>query len=141
VAPHVDGDRVRYLGPVGSDKRSEVLGGADALLHLIHFDEPFGLSMIEAMACGVPVIAIGRGSVPEIVVNGETGFVVSDRDAAAAAVERIGSLDRAAVRKHVEARFSVDRMTDEYLDVYQEVLRDHRSRTIGRSGRALSRAP
>jgi len=141
VALHVDGDRVRYLGPVGPDKRSEVLGGADALLHLIHFDEPFGLSMIEAMACGVPVIAIGRGSVPEVVVNGETGFVVSDRDAAAAAVERIGTLDRAAVRKHVEARFSVDRMTDAYLRVYQEVLQNHRSRTPGRSGRALSRAP
>ena len=141
VAPHVDGDRVRYLGPVGSDKRSEVLGGADALLHLIHFDEPFGLSMIEAMACGVPVIAIGRGSVPEIVVNGETGFVVSDRDAAVAAVERIGTVDRAAVRKHVEARFSVDRMTDAYLRVYQEVLRHHRSQATGRSTRAISNVP
>ena len=141
VAPHVDGDRVRYLGPVGSDKRSEVLGGADALLHLIHFDEPFGLSMIEAMACGVPVIAIGRGSVPEIVVNGETGFVVSDRDAAAAAVERIDTVDRAAVRKHVEAHFSVDRMTDAYLRVYQEVLRHHRSQATGRSTRAVSNIP
>ena len=141
VAPHVDGDRVRYLGPVGSDRRSKVLGGADALLHLIHFDEPFGLSMIEAMACGVPVIAIGRGSVPEIVVNGETGFVVSNRDAAAAAVERIGTVDRAAVRKHVEARFSVDRMTDAYLRVYQEVLRHHRSQKTGRSTRALSNVP
>jgi glycosyltransferase involved in cell wall biosynthesis len=133
VAPHLDGDRVRYLGPVGCDKRNEVLSGADALLHLIHFDEPFGLSMIEAMACGVPVIAIGRGSVPEIVENGETGFVVSDRDAAAAAVERIGALDRAAVRRHVEARFSVDRMVDEYLRVYQEVLQHHRSQATGRS--------
>ncbi len=141
VAPHVDGDRVRSLGPVGPDKRNEVLGGAAALLHLIHFDEPFGLSMIEAMACGVPVIAIGRGSVPEIVVNGETGFVVSNLETAAAAVERIGALDRAAVRKHVEAHFSVDRMTDEYLLAYQEVLRNHRSRTIGRSVRALSSAP
>jgi len=141
VAPHVDGDRVRYLGPVGADKRSEILGGADALLHLIHFDEPFGLSMIEAMACGVPVIAIGRGSVPEIVVNGETGFVVSDRQAALAAVERLGALDRAAVRKHVEARFSAERMTDAYLRVYQEVLRHHRSRATERSTRALLKVP
>jgi glycosyltransferase involved in cell wall biosynthesis len=141
VAPHVDGDRVRYLGPVGPDKRSEVLGGADALLHLIHFDEPFGLSMIEAMACGVPVIAIGRGSVPEIVVNGETGFVVTDEDTAVVAVERIGALDRAAVREHVEARFSVDRMTDAYLGVYQEVLRHHRSRATGRSTSALLKGP
>ncbi len=141
VAPHIDGDRVRYLGPVGPDKRNEVLGGADALLHLIHFDEPFGLSMIEAMACGVPVIAIGRGSVPEIVVNGETGFVVSDVDTAVVAVERIGALDRAAVREHVEARFSVDRMTDAYLGVYQEVLRHHRPRATGRFARALSKVP
>ncbi len=141
VAPHVDGDRVRYLGPVGPDKRNEVLGGADALLHLIHFDEPFGLSMIEAMACGVPVIAIGRGSVREIVSDGETGFVVSDRDSATAAVDRIGGLDRVAMRKRVEARFSVDRMTDEYLRVYQEILRQHRSRTAGRSARALSSTP
>ncbi len=141
VAPHVDGDRVRYLGPVGADKRSEILGGADALLHLIHFDEPFGLSMIEAMACGVPVIAIGRGSVPEIVVNGETGFVVNDRQAALAAVERLGALDRAAVRKHVEARFSAERMTDAYLRVYQEVLRHHRSRATERSTRALLKVP
>jgi glycosyltransferase involved in cell wall biosynthesis len=141
VAPHVDGDRVRYLGPVGSEKRSEVLGGADALLHLIHFDEPFGLSMIEAMACGVPVIAIGRGSVPEIVVNGETGFIVTDRDTAVAAVERIDAVGRAAVRKHVETRFSVDRMTEAYLRVYQEVLRHHRSRATGRSTRTLSNVP
>jgi glycosyltransferase involved in cell wall biosynthesis len=93
------------------------------------------------MACGVPVIAIGRGSVPEIVVNGETGFVVSDRDAAAAAVELIGALDRAAVRKRVEDRFSVDRMTDAYLRVYQEVLRHHRSPATGRPPRALSKGP
>ncbi len=111
------------------------------MLHLIHFDEPFGLSMIEAMACGVPVIAIGRGSVPEIVVNGETGFVVSDLDAAAAAVERIGAVDRAAVRKHVEARFSVDRMTDAYLRAYQEVLRHYRSQATGRSTRVISNVP
>ncbi|MBW2290559.1 MAG: glycosyltransferase, partial [Deltaproteobacteria bacterium] len=104
-------------------------------------DEPFGLSMIEAMACGVPVIAIGRGSVPEIVVNGETGFVVSDRQAALAAVERLGALDRAAVRKHVEARFSAERMTDAYLRVYQEVLRHHRSRATERSTRALLKVP
>jgi glycosyltransferase involved in cell wall biosynthesis len=97
--------------------------------------------MIEAMACGVPVIAIGRGSVREIVSDGETGFVVSDRDAAAAAVDRIGALDRVAVRKRVETRFSVDRMTDEYLRVYQKILRQHQSRTAGRSARALSSTP
>ncbi len=123
VAPHIDGDRICYLGSVGPDKRAEILGGAEALLHLIGFDEPFGLSMIEAMACGVPVIAIGRGSVPEIVVDGETGFIVTDLEEATVAVQRIGQLDRSAARKHVEDHFSAERMTDGYLRVYQEVLR------------------
>jgi glycosyltransferase involved in cell wall biosynthesis len=123
VAPHIDDDRVRYLGSVGPDKRAEVLAGAAALLHLIDFDEPFGLSMIEAMACGVPVIAIGRGSVPEVVVDGVTGFIVSDLDTATTAVRHIDDLDRRAVRRHVEDHFSVERMTDGYLRVYDKVLR------------------
>jgi len=127
VAPHIDGDQVCYIGSVGPDKRAEVLGAADALLHLISFDEPFGLSMVEAMACGVPVIAIGRGSVPEIVVNAETGFIVTDLDEATAAVQRLDELDRSAPRKHVEDHFSRERMTDGYLRVYQEVLRRSRN--------------
>jgi len=121
VSPHIDDDHVRYIGSVGPDKRAEVLGGAVALLHLIDFDEPFGLSMVEAMACGVPVIAIGRGSVPEVVVDGVTGFIVTDLDTATAAVQRIHELDRVAARKHVEDHFSVERMTDGYLRVYHEV--------------------
>jgi glycosyltransferase involved in cell wall biosynthesis len=128
VAPHIDGDRVCYLGSVGPDKRAEVLGGAAALLHLISFDEPFGLSMVEAMACGAPVIAFGRGSVPEVVVDGETGFIVADLDEAIAAVQRLDELDRSAARKHIEDHFSTERMTDGYLGVYQEVLRRFRSR-------------
>jgi glycosyltransferase involved in cell wall biosynthesis len=71
IAPHIEGDQICYLGSMGPDERAEVLGRADALLHLISFDEPFGLSMIEAMACGVPVIGSGRGSVPEVVVDGK----------------------------------------------------------------------
>ncbi len=122
VAPHVDGDRVAYVGSVGPDERAKVLGGAYALLHLIGFDEPFGLSMIEAMACGVPVIAIGRGSVLEVVTDGESGFIVSDLDAATAAVARIVDLDRSAVRRHAERHFSAERMTEDYLRVYREVL-------------------
>ena len=100
-----------------------MLGAAAALLHLISFDEPFGLSMVEAMACGVPVIAIGRGSVPEVVVDGVTGFVVADLDEATAAVERLDQLDRSAARRHVEHHFSAERMADGYLSVYREVLR------------------
>jgi glycosyltransferase involved in cell wall biosynthesis len=123
VSPHVDGDRVCYIGSVGPERRSEVLGGAVALLHLIEFDEPFGLSMVEAMACGVPVIAIGRGSVPEVVVDGVTGFIVSDLDSASAAVQRVGNLDRAAARRHVERHFSVPQMTEGYLRVYEKARR------------------
>ena len=123
VAPHIDGDRVRYIGSVGPDKRAEVLGGAVGLMHLIDFDEPFGLSMVEAMACGTPVIAVGRGSVPEVVVDGVTGFIVTDLDTATAAVQRIDELDRLAARKHVEDHFSAERMTDGYLRVYQDVRR------------------
>jgi glycosyltransferase involved in cell wall biosynthesis len=123
ISPHIDDDRVRYIGSVGPDERAEVLGGAVALLHLINFDEPFGLSMVEAMACGVPVIGIGRGSVPEVVVDGVTGFVVSDLDAATTAVQRVDELDRLAARKHVEDHFSAERMTDGYLRAYQEVRR------------------
>ena len=133
IAPHIDGDRVRYLGSVGPRARDGLLGGADALLHLIRFDEPFGLSMVEAMACGVPVIAIGRGSVPEIVVDGETGFIVSDLDAAAAAVERVCELDRKTARRHVEDRFSAASMVDGYLRAYDEVLRRHRPARVAQA--------
>ena len=115
VAPRVDGERVRYLGPVGPDRRGDLLGGALALVHLVNFDEPFGFSVIEAMACGTPVIAHARGSLPELVRPGENGFLVSSLDEAAAAVDAAGDLDRAAVRASVEERFSGGRMVDEYL--------------------------
>ena len=122
VRPHLDDDRVRYLGPVAAEDRDRVLGGADALLHLVSFAEPFGLSMVEAMACGTPVIATPLGSVPEVVADGRTGFVVEGVDAAVAAVGRLGELSRADCRAHVEERFSVDRMVDGYLEVYRDVL-------------------
>ena len=98
VEPHLDGDRVRYVGPVGAEERSAVLGGAHALLHLIDFDEPFGYSVVEAMACGTPVIAHDRGSMGELITDGRTGFVVSGIDDAVRAVEAAGSLDRGAIR-------------------------------------------
>jgi glycosyltransferase involved in cell wall biosynthesis len=122
VAPHLDGDRVRYVGSVGPAERDELLGSALALLHLVEFAEPFGLSMIEAMACGTPVIARRRGSVPEVVDEGITGFVVDDVARAIDAVGRIGALDRRAVRARVAERFSRDRMVDDYLRVYERVL-------------------
>jgi glycosyltransferase involved in cell wall biosynthesis len=122
VRPHLDDDRVRYLGPVGPQERDQVLGGADALLHLVSFAEPFGLSMVEAMACGTPVIATPLGAVPEVVSDGVTGWLVDDVDAAVRAVGRLGELDRADCRDRVEQRFSVERMVDGYLEVYRSLV-------------------
>jgi glycosyltransferase involved in cell wall biosynthesis len=100
----------------------ELLGGAAALLHLIEFDEPFGLSVVEAMASGTPVVATPRGSMPELVEEGVTGFLVTGPEAAVAAVERAGGLDRAAIRARAVARFSRDRMVDAYLEAYRRLL-------------------
>jgi glycosyltransferase involved in cell wall biosynthesis len=122
VAPRVDGDRVRYLGPVGPDRRGELLGGARALVHLVNFEEPFGFSVVEAMACGTPVVARPRGSLPELVRSGENGFLVASLDEAAAAVDASPGLDRARVRASVERRFAAGRMVDEYLALYRRLV-------------------
>jgi hypothetical protein len=93
-----------------------------ALLHLITFDEPFGLSVVEALACGTPVIAFNRGSMPELIDDGVTGFLVDTLDQAVDAIKRIGDIDRAACRSAVSERFVVDRMADRYLDLYRSIL-------------------
>ena len=122
VAPHVDGAIVRYHGAVGGAARVRALGQARALLHLINFDEPFGLSVIEAMACGTPVIAMRRGSMPELIEHGVNGFLVDSLEEAAAAIDRVGEIDRAACRRTVVERFSVERMAGEYLALYRRIL-------------------
>ncbi len=122
VAPLLDRRRIVFHGPVGGRKRQEALGNARALLHLINFDEPFGLSVVEAMACGTPVIARRRGSMSEIVEPGVNGFLVDDLAEAAQAIERVDTLDRAAVRRTVVERFSVERMADDYISLYREIL-------------------
>ena len=123
VAPRLDGERVSFIGAASAEERSEVLGGGHALLHPIGFDEPFGYSVVEAMACGTPVIAFRRGSMGELIEDGKTGFLVDDVAGAVAAVERAATLDRAAIRARAVARFGVARMVDEYLAAYAEVLR------------------
>ena len=122
VEPYLDGDAIEYVGAVGPARRAEVLGGALALLHLISFDEPFGLSMVESLACGTPVIAFGRGSIPEIVKHGETGYIVADLEQAAEVVAEIRTLDRSACRKDAERRFSHSRMASDYVRVYRKIL-------------------
>jgi glycosyltransferase involved in cell wall biosynthesis len=122
VEPHIDGDRVRYLGNVGGAARATVLGGAAVLLHPLGFDEPFGLSVIEAMMCGTPVVTYRRGAMPEVVDDGRTGFVVDSIDAAVAAVPGALALDRSNVAAIARRRFSADRMVDAYLSVYHQLL-------------------
>ena len=122
VEPFLDDERVIHLGSIGPAERSRVLGASAVLLHPIHFAEPFGLAVVEAMACGTPVVAYRRGSMPELIDEGVTGFTVADAAAAVDAVERAAALDRAAVRAVAERRFSVERMVDEYLAVYCSLL-------------------
>ncbi|MFN3329955.1 MAG: glycosyltransferase family 4 protein [Pyrinomonadaceae bacterium] len=122
VLPFVDGKQIEYVGSVGPEKRNVLLGNAKALLHVINFEEPFGLSLIEAMACGTPVIATKRGSIPEIIIHGETGFIVENLQEAAEAIGSIERLDRKKIRDHVEKNFSVEKMVNRYIEVYKEVI-------------------
>jgi glycosyltransferase involved in cell wall biosynthesis len=127
VEPHIDGDRVVYRGSVPVQQRGEVLGAAAALLHPIAFDEPFGLSVVEAMVCGTPVVAFERGSMREVVDVGVTGYLAHDVPSAVAAVDAAARLDRAAVRAQAARRFSADRMVDDYMRVYEQVLAGERA--------------
>jgi glycosyltransferase involved in cell wall biosynthesis len=117
---------VEYIGSVGPDRRDAVLGGAAALLHPINFDEPFGLSVVESMLCGTPVVAFNRGSMPELIEPGENGFLVDSVGAAVEAVGRIGEIDRATCRSIAARRFSVERMADDYIRVYEQILAERR---------------
>ncbi len=123
VAPAIDGDRVRYIGPVNDEQKNELLGKASALLMPIEWEEPFGIVMIEAMACGTPVIAFARGSVPEVVRQGVSGFVCRSVSEASAAVSRVPEMNRADVREDAESRFDAKSIVDSYERLYQERLR------------------
>ncbi|MEU8354371.1 glycosyltransferase family 4 protein [Nonomuraea sp. NPDC048882] len=122
IVPKIDGERVSFLGSVGPESRGRILGGAAALLHPIAFDEPFGLSVVEAMACGTPVVAYRRGSMAEVVDPGVTGFLVDSLDEAVTAVARVATIDRASCRAQARRRFSADRMVGSYLSIYREML-------------------
>ena len=114
VEPYLDRDGVSYVGPVGPQERERLLGGAAALLHLIGFDEPFGLAVVESLACGTPVVALDRGSMPELLRDGVTGRLVGSTDEAVDAVRALGSLDRAACRRDAVERFDQALMVDAY---------------------------
>ncbi len=131
VKPHIDTNSIVYAGSAGQEKRDELLGGAYALLHPINFKEPFGLSIVESMACGTPVIAFNRGSMPELIGDKITGFLVTDIEEAVDAVAKISTIDRRQCRKRVEEHFTAQRMTEDYIALYNRILEktkreDHR---------------
>jgi glycosyltransferase involved in cell wall biosynthesis len=111
-----------YLGEIGDGEKGDFLGRARALLFPIDWPEPFGLVMIEAMACGTPIIAYANGSVPEVIEHGVTGFLVEDLDDAVRAVERIPTLSRRRCREVFEERFSARRMAHDYVAVYERLV-------------------
>jgi glycosyltransferase involved in cell wall biosynthesis len=122
VAPHLDGDQIRYIGPVNDAEKNELLGSCAAFLMPIEWEEPFGIVMAEALACGTPVIAFDRGSVPEVVLDGINGFRCKGSDDAVAAVHKLGQIDRSMVRSDCEKRFSSDFITSSYESLLQEMI-------------------
>ena len=135
ILPLIDGPGVEFIGEINERDKTEFLGGAAALLFPIDWPEPFGLVMIEAMACGTPVLAFRRGSIPEIVENGVTGRVVDGEEEAVAALPEILSYDRRAVRQRFEERFTAARMARDYVGVYRQLLRTHASDGKSQSSR------
>jgi glycosyltransferase involved in cell wall biosynthesis len=122
IEPHVDGEFIKYIGSVGKGEKEGVLMNAYALLHPINFNEPFGLSIIEAMACGTPVIAFKKGSMPELILDGVTGYLTEDQHEIVKKLENIPKLDRRNCRKWVEEKFTQERMVKDYLRVYEKIL-------------------
>lgn len=137
IAPLLGAD-VTYVGEVGGATKLELLGEAAALVNPLSWDEPFGLCMIEAMACGTPVIATPRGAVPEIVDDGRTGFLCADADEMSAAVGRLDTIDRAVCRAAVEIRFTARRVVADHVRLYEDVLAGRARRRSGTDLRALS---
>ncbi len=122
VAPLLEGDAVEFIGEIDDAAKPDFLSGAKALLFPIDWPEPFGLVMIEAMACGCPVIAFGKGSVPEVIEDGRTGFIVDTIEQAVAACGRLGEIDRSAVRARFEERWTARRMAEDYVALYARLI-------------------
>ena len=122
MKPYINDDDILYVGNSGPDKRLKLLGKACALLHPISFEEPFGLSVVEAMACGTPVIAFKRGSMSELIRDGETGFLVNTISEAIEAVKNINSINRKRCTEWVASKFSRQKMAESYFKVYKKIL-------------------
>ena len=122
VAPYLNTNDIVYAGNAGPEKRNELLRNAYALLHPINFNEPFGLSVAEAMFCGTPVIAFNKGSMSELICEGKTGFLVDTIDEAVEKIPLIRHIDRSYCRRWAEENFSKEKMVDDYLKVYRKIL-------------------
>ncbi len=126
IEPHLISSKIDYIGSVGPNLRNQLLGNASTLLHPINFNEPFGLSVIESMACGTPVIAFNKGSMPELIEDGQNGFLVNNVAEAIAAVRQIKDIQRKNCRHHVEQHFTVERMVVDYIQVYEAILQSNK---------------
>ena len=139
IRPLLDHPLVEFIGEIGDEEKAELLSNAYALLFPIDWVEPFGIVMIEAMACGTPVIAFRRGSVPEVIDDGVTGFTVDDIEESLHAVEKLHQFDRERCRKVFEERFSVSRMAGDYLKIYERLLGANGRARLGRLGEPANR--
>jgi glycosyltransferase involved in cell wall biosynthesis len=130
ILPYLNDSTIRYLGNIGPSQRRSIMGEAIALLHPISFEEPFGLSVAEAMMCGTPVIAYDRGSMRELVIHEKTGFVVSDMAEAVLAVENLSNINRTACRRHAIENFTANVMAARYLELYKMILKETRRSAV-----------
>jgi glycosyltransferase involved in cell wall biosynthesis len=134
IRPLLDHPNIEYLGEIGFPEKNDFLGNAAAVLFPASWPEPFGLVMIEAMACGTPVIAYPMGSVPEVIADGISGYVVSDLDGAVEAVRKIDNLDRRKIRKYFEQYFTADRMAKDYMKIYERLVSRKKAPLAASSG-------
>ena len=124
----IEGKKIKFIGEVGPKEKNKLLGGAKAVLFPSIWEEPFGLVMTEAMACGTPVIGFNKGSVSEVIKDGKTGFIVKDDKKMIQAIKNIDKIDRAECRKSVEDNFTVEKMVEGYEKVYEKVVRDFKKK-------------
>jgi glycosyltransferase involved in cell wall biosynthesis len=134
IRPLLNVPGIEFVGEIGYPEKNDFLGKAAALLFPISWPEPFGIVMIEAMACGTPVIAYPLGAVPEIVADGVSGYIVSDQQAAVEAIQNLEKLDRRRVRKHFEQHFTVDRMALDYVKIYERMVSRKKAPLTASSG-------
>jgi glycosyltransferase involved in cell wall biosynthesis len=138
IEPLLDAPGIEYVGEIGEKAKNEFLGNAAALLFPIDWPEPFGLVMIEALACGTPVVAWRCGSVPEVIADGTSGFICGNIDQAVRAVERLGEISRHRCRREFETRFRAARMAEDYTRIYERLIERRRLEPLDKHGRDYS---